>query len=156
MNVTLKDDIIELEERNQRMQIVCDKENIIFISNDTNGLTVKPKDKLYLIINNLFNTLRNYENNKKVRKYQDYLVRVESDENYSKLVFAKVFEDFVFSIVTPKDKIVKINIKTNEIGKILLDFYNDLIMYTNNLHQISIDEYAYTLTKKNVYFSEVK
>lgn len=155
MNVVLENNVIQLKDRNQKMYIYIENDNMYFISDDTNGLTVKPNDKLWPIINVLFIELRNHENSKIVKKYQDYLVRIESEENYSKLVFAKVFEDFVFSTVSPKDKIVKINIKTNEIGKILLKFYNNLEMYSKGIHQISMDEYVYTLTKKNILFSEV-
>lgn len=155
MEVVLENNIVRLEDKNQHMSIYIEDNNIYFISNDTNGLNVKESEKLWKIINKMFNELRNHENNKKVRKYQDYLVRIESEENFSKLVFAKVFDDFVFSIVSPKDKIVKIDLKNSDIGKILLDFYNNLVMYTNVPHQISMDEYVYTLKKKNVYFSEV-
>lgn len=91
MDVVLKDNIIELKEKNQKMMIYVENDNIFFISNDTNGLNVKENDKLWLIINDLFIRLRNFENNKSVKKYQDYLIRIESEENYSKLVFAKIF-----------------------------------------------------------------
>lgn len=152
MNVVLEKDAIILEYENQKMIIHCEEEYMYISSNDVNGLTVKSDDKLWKIINNFFSQLIIFENNNSLRKYQDYLVRIESEENFSKLVFAKVFDDFVFSVISPKDEIVKINIKDNDVGKMLLSFYNNLLMYAKDIYRITNDQYTYTLTRKNVIY----
>lgn len=150
MKVDLNKNVLNLEENNQKMNIFVEKDNICFISNDIYGLTIKENTELWMIFNNLFNELQNIENNKLLNKYQEYLLRISSEINYSKIVIAKSFNDFIISIISPKDKIVKINYKKNEIGNILFNLYNTLEMHTKGMRQLSMNEYVYTLTKKNV------
>lgn len=149
MKVTVQDENIKLYDEDNVMNINFDNENLFFSSNDSNGLRIKKNDNLWISINKLFNDLMN-SNDKIVKKYQDYLVSVLSEENYARFVLAKVFDDYIISTVCLINKPVKINVNNNESGKMLLYLYKDLLMYTKGYHQMSFDDYAYTLSKKNV------
>ena len=149
MKVILENENIKLYNEKNAMSINFDNENLIFSSNDSNGLRIKKSDSLWITINKLFNDLMNSDD-KIVRKYQDYLVSVVSEENFARLVLAKVFDDYIISTVCLTKKPVKINVNNNESGRMLLYLYKDLLMYTNGYHQMSFDDYGYTLTKKNV------